>query len=107
MTNNYKIFTLLACFCITAFALQGCHHDEPQDDKDTKFEVTDSLLKSLLIDTVEDASARTEITLTGSIAPDENKMVKVYPMVSGVAENIKVQLGDVVHKGQTLAMSDS
>jgi cobalt-zinc-cadmium efflux system membrane fusion protein len=108
MTNNYKIFTLLACFCITAFVLQGCHHaDDAQDEKDTKFEVTDSLLKSLLIDTVEDASARTEMTLTGAIAPDENKMVKVYPMVSGVAENVKVQLGDVVHKGQTLAIMRS
>ncbi len=108
MTNTYKIFTLMACFCMAALVLPGCHHaDDAQDDKDTKFEVTDSLLKSLLIDTVEDASARTEITLTGSIAPDENKMVKVYPMVSGVAENVKVQLGDVVHKGQTLAIMRS
>ena len=63
MTNTYKIFTLMACFCMAALVLPGCHHaDDAQDDKDTKFEVTDSLLKSLLIDTVEDASARTEIT---------------------------------------------
>src|ERR1700759_4317148 len=97
MNRTYKIFTLLACFCGAALTLQGCHHPNAlQDDNDIKFEVTDSLLNKLLIDTVEDASARTEITLTGSIAPDENKMVKVYPMVSGVAENVRVQLGDVV-----------
>jgi cobalt-zinc-cadmium efflux system membrane fusion protein len=58
----------------------------------------------VLIDTVKEASALTQLTLTGSIAPDENKMVKVFPMVSGVAHDVYVQLGDVVQKGQTLAI---
>ena len=75
--------------------------------KDTKFHVTDSLLRSILIDTVKEASALSQLTLTGSIAPDENKMAKIYPLVSGVAHNVHVQLGDVVQQGQTLATLQS
>ena len=84
----------------------GCHHTV-EEPKDLNFHVTDSLLKSLIIDTVQDAKAISEITLTGSIAPDENKIVKVFPMVSGVVEDVHVQLGDVVSKGQTLAIMRS
>jgi len=107
MRNSYKIFAFLFALATIGTTLQSCHHADEQEQKDTKFEVTDSLLNSLLIDTVKDASALTEITLTGSVAPDENKMVKVYPMVSGVAEDVHVQLGDIVHKGQTLAVMRS
>jgi len=103
MYTKYKIITLASALLITGFALQSCHHGEENQEKDTRFEVTDSLLKSLVIDTVKEASALTQITLTGSIAPDENKMVKIFPMVSGVAQDVHVQLGDVVQKGQTLA----
>src|SRR6202000_1560610 len=80
---------------------------EEEAEKDTKFVVTDTLINSLLIDTVKEANALSQITLTGSIAPDENKMVKIFPMVSGVAQDVHVQLGDVVQKGQTLAIMKS
>src|ERR1700732_444860 len=103
MYNKYKILTIASALFISGFALQSCHHAEENEEKDTRFQATDSLLNSVLIDTVKEASALTQITLTGSIAPDENKMVKVFPMVSGVAQGVNVQLGDVVQKGQTLA----
>jgi len=96
--NSIIIYSLLSFF-----AFPGCHRATENQSKDEKFKVTDSLLKSLLKDTVKEASASSELTLTGSIAPDENKMVKIYPMVSGIALDVNVQLGDVVQKGQTLA----
>jgi len=95
-----------AVFFMVIAAMQGCHHND-QPEKDNKFRITESFLNSLLIDTVQEASALSQITLTGSIAPDEAKMVKIFPLVSGVAEDVKVQLGDVVHKGQTLAVLKS
>jgi cobalt-zinc-cadmium efflux system membrane fusion protein len=107
MYNKYKILTITTVLLIAGFVLQSCHHADESQEKDTRFEVTDSLLSSLLIDTVKEASALSQFTLTGSIAPDENKMVKVFPMVSGVAQNVHVQLGDVVSKGQTLAVMKS
>jgi cobalt-zinc-cadmium efflux system membrane fusion protein len=107
MFNKYRILTVAAAFFISGLALQGCGRADDNQEKDTKFQVSDSLLNSMLIDTVKAASALSQITLTGSIAPDENKMVKIYPMVSGVAQDVNVQLGDIVHKGQTLAILKS
>ena len=104
---RYKIFTVAIGMFAAAFALQSCHHKTEASEKDTKFQVTDSLVNSLLIDTVKEAGAVSQITLTGSIAPDENKMVKIFPMVSGVVQDVHVQLGDVVQKGQTLAILKS
>src|SRR5580704_2069297 len=107
MFNKYKILTIAAAFFISGFALQGCGRADENQEKDTKFQVSDSLLNSMLIDTVKAASALSQLTLTGSIAPDENKMVKIFPLVSGVAQDVNVQLGDVVQKGQTLAIMRS
>jgi cobalt-zinc-cadmium efflux system membrane fusion protein len=108
MYHTYKIPLIAFVFFTVGFALQSCHRTEDASaQKDTKFEVTDTLLNSLLIDTVKEAGAISEITLTGSIAPDENKMVKIFPMVSGVVQDVHVQLGDIVQKGQTLAIMRS
>lgn len=106
MHTKYKILPVFAAVVLTGFTLQSCHHAEEQE-KDTRFQVTDTLLHSLLMDTVKEANALSQITLTGAIAPDENKMVKIFPMVSGVAQDVHVQLGDVVQKGQTLAIMRS
>src|ERR1700744_6088156 len=108
LKHTYKTAVFIIALLVTGMALQSCHHAENADDqKEQKFQVTDTLLNSLLIDTVKEASALSEINLTGSIAPDENKMVKIFPMVSGVAQDVHIQLGDVVSKGQTLAIMRS
>ncbi len=107
LTKRYIIPLFATAMAVMAMALQSCHHADEADQKDEKFQVTDSLLNSLLIDTVKEASALSEINLTGSIAADESKLVKIYPMVSGVAHDVNVQLGDVVSKGQTLAVMKS
>lgn len=106
--THYKKTILALSLLITGITIQSCHHaDNADNQKEQKFEVTDTLLNSLLIDTVKEASALSQINLTGSIAPDENKMVKIYPLVSGVAHDVNVQLGDVVSQGQTLAIMKS
>lgn len=107
MTNRFTIMVVV--LLATGLTMNGCHKpkDSSGQDSDTKFKITDTLLSSLLIDTVQEANALSQITLTGSIAPDENKMVKVFPMVSGIAGDVHVQLGDVVQKGQTLAIMRS
>ena len=103
--KKYIFMMAIGAMC-TLFA---CSHkpEATADDKSTAFQVTDSLLSKLLIDTVKEASALSEITLSGKITPDEDKMVKIYPLVSGVAEKVKVQLGDMVSRGTTLAVLKS
>lgn len=107
MRTKYKLIAVAFALFFMGFGLQSCHHTDQTQQKDEKFQVTDSLLNSLLKDTVKEASALSQLVLTGSVAPDENKMVKIFPMVSGVARDVNVQLGDVVHKGQTLAVLKS
>ena len=85
--TQYQIMATIVAFT-AALTLQSCHRSEASGgEKDEKFQVTDTLLRSLLIDTVKEASALSEIRLTGSIAPDENKSFKIFPMVSGVAKD--------------------
>lgn len=103
MYLNYKIPVFAVALVVLAGVMQGCHHQE-EPPKEDKAETMKKVLADVLVDTVQEASALSQFTLTGSIAPDETKMVKIFPLVSGVAEDVKVQLGDVVGKGQTLAV---
>ncbi|WP_184543127.1 efflux RND transporter periplasmic adaptor subunit [Mucilaginibacter sp. FT3.2] len=106
MHRPYKIiaFSIIPAVMLSVSA---CTHHQDEAAKDTRFEVTDTLLRSLVIDTVKAENALSEITLTGSVAPDESKMVKIFPMVSGIAQSVHVQLGDVVKKGQVLTTMKS
>lgn len=106
MYRPYKIviFSIVPALILS---MSACSHHPDEAAKDTRFEVTDTLLRSLVIDTVKAENALSEITLTGSIAPDESKMVKIFPMVSGIAQSVHVQLGDVVKKGQVLTTMKS
>jgi len=106
MYRPYKIviFSIVPALILS---MSACSHHPDEAAKDTRFEVTDTLLRSLVIDTVKAENALSEITLTGSIAPDESKMVKIFPMVSGIAQSVHVQLGDVVKKGQVLTIMKS
>lgn len=107
MHIRYKKLLLASTAAVSALVFPGCSHPAENAAKDTRFQITDSFLNSLLIDTVQKASARSQLTLTGTVAPDETKMAKIYPMVSGVAGDVRVQLGDLVHKGETLVVLKS
>jgi cobalt-zinc-cadmium efflux system membrane fusion protein len=40
-----------------------------------------------------------ELKLSGKITYNEDKIVKVFPLVGGTVEDLKVELGDYVQKG--------
>nr|WP_199076703.1 efflux RND transporter periplasmic adaptor subunit [Pedobacter sp. ASV19] len=105
MSNRSTITaTVVALSIFTLSILQSCTKKEkPAADADNKFRITEKLLNDLVLDTVQENRAVSEIGLTGVVAPDENKMVKIFPLVSGITQDVHVQLGDVVQKGQTLA----
>lgn len=105
---KYQLSAIAFCFG-TILITSSCtsHKEDAAADKNARFQVTDSLLKSLVVDTVGTGGAKAEITLSGVIAPDENKMSKIFPMVSGIVQDVHVLLGDPVKKGQTLAIMKS
>jgi cobalt-zinc-cadmium efflux system membrane fusion protein len=69
--------------------------------------IPDSLLKTLTIDSVQRGELVNSITLTGQVDFNQDKQVNIYSLVSGNVQDVKVQLGDYVKQGETLAMVKS
>lgn len=69
-----------------------------------QFEVTDSLISKLLIDTVQQANKLNQLSFSARIIADEERQAFIYPMVSGTVTNVAVRIGDRVKKGQVLAI---
>ena len=64
--------------------------------------IPDSLLRTLKIDTVANCPLENSLTLTGKVAFNDEKVAKIFPMVSGIISGVRVQLGDYVTRGQNL-----
>lgn len=102
----YKSIKYLGLIPLFSSVILSCNKPTPQV-KDDKFAVTDSLIKRLVIDTVKEANNLSDRNFSARISADENKMAKIYPMVSGIIKNVTVQLGDRVNSGQLLASMSS
>ncbi|HLA59867.1 MAG TPA: efflux RND transporter periplasmic adaptor subunit [Puia sp.] len=82
----------------------ACHNKIPETKAKAPFCLTDTLQKNAVIDTVKLQIVKNIIALSGKIEANEDKWVKVYPVVGGIVDEMKVQLGDYVTRGQTLAV---
>ena len=87
----------------------GCSNSEAEKTPETKkgFELSATMLRELELDTVRLRPVQDELTLSGQIATDGDKTVKVYPLVGGVVEKLSAELGDKVTKGQLMAVIKS
>src|SRR6187402_2526939 len=85
-------------------AIASCKEKVADAGGKTTFCLTDTLAKKVVIDSVKLMGVNNAITLSGKIEANEDKWIKVFPVVGGVVEEMKVQLGDYVRKGQTLAV---
>jgi cobalt-zinc-cadmium efflux system membrane fusion protein len=99
------LFLLLAA---SSFFMQSCGEQEkkPAGDKD-KYVIPDTIMKSLAIDTVATSQLVNAITLTGKVGTNDDHVVPVFSMVSGIIQDIKILLGDYVNAGQVLAVVKS
>jgi cobalt-zinc-cadmium efflux system membrane fusion protein len=91
---------LILLIGITVIA--GCKSHEVSASESPQFSLSDSLYKTLEIDTVERCQMVNAITLTGKISFDEDKVAKIFPLVSGNITGVTVQLGDQVNKNKIL-----
>jgi len=89
-----------------ALAASGCTGSSHSNDTNgvKAYCLPDSLAKNILIDTVKTADVMSELILSGKITFNEEKVVKIYPLASGHAQEVKVALGDYVKEGQLLAL---
>lgn len=104
MFKSIKYFGFLPL--LSSILILGCNKPSPQGKND-KFVITDSLISRLVIDTIKEANNLSDRNFSARISADENKMARIYPMVSGIIKNVSVELGDKVASGQLLANMNS
>ena len=90
-----------------AFIFQGCGENSPRHEEKTKYVIPDSLLHNLVIETVKRFPLVNVIKLTGMVDFNQDKQVNIFSLVSGNVQDVKVQLGDYVTRGEVLAVVKS
>jgi len=98
--KNFPNIVLASLVVLTGFS---CHEKKETPIESSAFMLSDSMMRQIDLDSVEIETVRNELTLVGKVVPDENKVIKVFPLVGGNVENVRVELGDNVKKGQELA----
>lgn len=94
--------------CILLLALvsvwiTSCEKKRDVQDEVKAFMLSDTMMTRITLDTVKTEIVRNELTLVGKVVPDENQVIKIFPLVGGNVEDVNVELGDNVKKGQKLA----
>ena len=105
MKRNYTILGTLAIL----FVAFGCSKDNKPQQADGKISkrqliLSKEQLRHVTIDTVKRISEQERLTAVGEISFAEDNVVRIFPIVSGTVEKIRVSLGDYVTKGQILAI---
>ena len=105
-----KRFKLVIALLSVILFIFGCSSKDTKTSTEAnfnKFCINDSLMKMIKIDTVKYSQIENEIKLIGKVTFNEDKVVKLFPLVSGLVKEVKVVSGDYVEKGQTLAVIKS
>ena len=102
-SSIYIVILLLSMGLI----IGGCGENSPKHEEKTKYVIPDSLLQTLAIETVRKCPMVNVIKLTGMVDFNQDKQVNIFSLVSGNVQDVKVQLGDYVSRGQILAVVKS
>jgi membrane fusion protein, heavy metal efflux system len=99
----FKI-NILSFIIVSVMVLSGCKTDSKPADDRQRFVISDSLLKTIQFDTIVKCPMVNSLTLTGKVSFNEDKVARIFPMVSGVITDVTAQLGDHVNAGQKLGV---
>lgn len=99
-----KYIFLLTVLSFVIF--QSCNSEKHNKNEQVReqFCLPDSVNNKLETVKADLEIVQSELNLTAKVASFENKEVKVEPLVNGIIQDIVVDLGDYVKKGQTLAI---
>jgi len=89
---------------LASLALATACHQKTEVEEAKAFMLSDTMMRQIQLNDVAVQPVRSELTLVGKVSADESKVIKVFPLVGGVVEEVKVELGDYVKRGQTLAV---
>lgn len=104
--NNLKTYHFIYT-TILLILIFGCHSKNIEGKKEENFKITDSLLKTLVIDTVKAPNNKVSLNFSGYISVNEEEQSVIYPMVSGIVNQVNAEIGDKVSKGEKLAVLSS
>ena len=95
---------IFLAFLAAAMLLGGCAPEALPDADANAFTLSDTMFARIGLDTVRMLPVENSVELNARIAPDEGRLARVYPIVGGQVADVRVELGDHVAKGQTLAV---
>ncbi len=98
--NKMKNIPIIAFILI---AIISCKEEKKQEEAKKSFELTPKMLETTTTALATVQPLKNELNFYGKITADNNKMIEIYPVVSGNVNKVFVELGDYVKKGQLLA----
>jgi len=107
MKNLLRACTIIVIAWSALGPLYSCKPHETVTDDRQRYVIPDSLYNSLAIDTVRTSPISDATKFSGIVDFNADKVVNIFPLVTGNVQNIKVILGDYVHKGQVLGVVKS
>jgi cobalt-zinc-cadmium efflux system membrane fusion protein len=102
-----KLLSGLSIFLSVIFIYSCGTRVSSDHTNDGRFCIPDSLLKNVTFDTLHSGSVKSELPLSGRITFNEDKVLRIFPLVSGQVTEVKVTLGDYIEKGKVLAIIES
>lgn len=100
-------FILAALAPFLLFMLPSCKKAEvAEEGGKAPLRLTDSIRTRLHVqtDSVRSMLIEDDLLLTGKVMFDQDHLVKVAPLAGGIVQEVRVELGDQVRKGQVLAV---
>ncbi len=107
MGKKRRDIYLTMSLALFLFYVTGCTNEVKTNGSDKSFCLTDTMARMIKIDTARKERVKDELILNGKVDANEDKVIKIYPFVSGDVAEANAQLGDYVQKGQTLAVIKS
>jgi cobalt-zinc-cadmium efflux system membrane fusion protein len=102
-TNSVWVCIFLITW--SALGFQSCKKsNEKAEGERQQYIISDSILKTLRIDSVKQGLLVNSITLTGQVDFNQDNVVNIFPLISGNIQDIKIMLGDFVKEGQVLGV---
>ena len=110
--HHQKIRVLTALLACSLLALTACKKASVQEATNTESDVTrvfapESLKTQIQVTEVQSQDLSETLRVAGQIDFDEQALTRIGASVTGRVTQIQAQLGDVVNKGDTLALINS
>ena len=88
---------------------KGKEHSWKYESYEGRTEISDAALTSagVAVEVSGPASLSQRIPVSGRVNPNEDKLQRISPRYAGVVKELKKRLGDVVQKGEILAVIES